>query len=350
MRRRLYATGPSSLRGAVGICGAYILSAALVELFSLFVTKRMLQIDIFDSGFLLVTMTIALTGLCLMLFASVISGSLHKNGIISVNTALLLAFELPVLMIFFVRVRETWILAGTRNIESHLPVMMLAFLMMNAAAFFMSKHVENEMAEQALADARHKAELESIHFENVEECRAELDKFKKEYDAMLARVYSLIDEERPDLAGDLLNELAKIIVMTTEEPDCQIPSGNALLGLKKAECEQEHIAFDVRLCLAETMSVKDMDLCIILGNLLDNAIRECKKAKDKPKIHITGKVVQGYLVLRCTNPVYSMERKEPEGTGYGLKILRDMASRYNGDFFARREGADFISQISLHVT
>ncbi len=69
-----------------------------------------------------------------------------------------------------------------------------------------------------------------------------------------------------------------------------------------------------------------------------------------PVIILSCKISQGYLVLHCTNPVYSEQCKTPEGTGYGLKILKDMAKRYSGDFFIRRTEKSFFAKLSLALS
>ncbi len=85
---------------------------------------------------------------------------------------------------------------------------------------------------------------------------------------------------------------------------------------------------------------------------MDNAIRECKKAQaeaeKRPFIILSGKISQNYLVFKCENSIYSPMSLKPEGTGYGLKILKDLANRYSGDFFTKRNDNLFIAQLSLY--
>lgn len=59
-----------------------------------------------------------------------------------------------------------------------------------------------------------------------------------------------------------------------------------------------------KLLLPEALPVDDFDLCIILSNLIDNAIRACsgnngeREPITSPWIRLSAGVVQGYLVVR----------------------------------------------------
>ncbi len=350
--KKLYKKELSRLCMVGSVCGVYLAAGTLVLLFCLLMTGKMTEILLSDTGLLLSIMTISLTAVWLTVLTVSVYVYRRKSELFSANLVILAVLLLLVLILFFARLRASWILSETVNQETYLPVLFLAFLTMNGAVFLLVNQAQNEAAEKELAEARHQAELERIHFERVEECRQEINAIRSDYDALLARARTLIEKGQVDLAKQLLKGLSERIESTKEASFCPIAAVNAILGAKKQECDREHIELDVELMLPGKLPVKDLDLCMALGNQLDNAMRECKKASDmpeKPQIRLAGKVVQGYLVLRCVNPVYSEEQREPEGTGYGLKILKDIANRYHGDFFTKRESGSFISQLSLSV-
>ncbi|MCD7819881.1 MAG: GHKL domain-containing protein [Lachnospiraceae bacterium] len=349
---KLYKHKLSRLRTAGSVCDVYLAAGGLVLLFGFLMTGRMPELRLSDTGLRMTVMTTALTAVWLTVLAAGVYVYRRNKKLFSANIVILAVLLLLVLILFFARLRAIWILSETVNQETYLPFLFLAFLAMNGAVFLMVNQAQNEAAEKEMADARHQAELERIHFERVEESRRELNTIRSDYDALLAQAHTLIESNQADQAKQLLNGLFERIESTKEAPFCPIAAVNAILEAKKQECDQEHIGLDVELMLPGKLPVKDLDLCMALGNQLDNAIRECKKASDmleKPQIRLTGKVVQGYLVLRCVNPVYFEEQRGPEGTGYGLKILKDIADRYHGDFFTRRECGSFISQLSLCV-
>ena len=99
--------------------------------------------------------------------------------------------------------------------------------------------------------------------------------------------------------------------------------------------------------MPEEISIKQMDLCRIFGNLLDNAIRACESGQ---AIHLTSGVLGNYLVINCENPTSKAPGETPEGSGYGKLILKDIAKQYRGEFAAVYENGIFCAQVMLRLS
>lgn len=61
-------------------------------------------------------------------------------------------------------------------------------------------------------------------------------------------------------------------------------------------------------------------------------------------------MVQEYLIIKCKNTALENRENKIWGTGYGHKILTDIAGKYHGDFQTIYEDGNFVAQISLNVT
>ncbi len=88
------------------------------------------------------------------------------------------------------------------------------------------------------------------------------------------------------------------------------------------------------------------------GNLLDNAIRAChqyKTTSTEAEIHLTTGVKGEYLIIKCKNSSMKPGDK-PDGSGYGLKILKEIALKYQGDFHVEYHERVFEAQIILKYT
>ena len=93
-------------------------------------------------------------------------------------------------------------------------------------------------------------------------------------------------------------------------------------------------------CTAETFVVTDIDICIILGNLLENAYEACVRQTDGTryitvKIHQTGRV----LIILVENSYSGLMRKKggvflsakaKNRKGIGLESVVDVTKKYNG--------------------
>lgn len=95
------------------------------------------------------------------------------------------------------------------------------------------------------------------------------------------------------------------------------------------------------------------DLCIIVGNLLENAIRACKESAD-PFIHFNCRCHQGLLSLTMANS-YAKVSKKSDGTflttrsggGTGLLSIRFIAEKYGGSCRFDTENGEFHSLVYL---
>ena len=88
--------------------------------------------------------------------------------------------------------------------------------------------------------------------------------------------------------------------------DTYVKSGNlmvdAVLNSKLSLARQKDIALDCAAELPEHLSVSDVDLCVILGNLLDNAVEACEKIPPEGRfLRVYCAVVKHQLYLSVQN-------------------------------------------------
>ncbi len=78
--------------------------------------------------------------------------------------------------------------------------------------------------------------------------------------------------------GDYLQELAGAVSSQSEERYCKNFAVNAVAAHYLGLAQNEGIAVDAKLVIPEsTGSVPAMDLCVIMGNLLENALEACRR-------------------------------------------------------------------------
>lgn len=108
-----------------------------------------------------------------------------------------------------------------------------------------------------------------------------------------------------------------------------------------------------------TLGISDVDLCCILGNLLDNAIEACEEENIENKIinlHMIAKnsclliSVKNSISESITNnnPNFDTTKENKEKHGMGLKSMKSIAEKYSGSFkISEQEGKFFIVEILL---
>lgn len=123
--------------------------------------------------------------------------------------------------------------------------------------------------------------------------------------------------------------------------DGNIHTGNnaldAILNAKKNLAESKNILFKTRLEISKEINIQPVDISVIFGNALDNAIEACERIVEGEK-YIDVILVyrpQG-LLCKITNtaPVrvignYHSNKAESSNHGYGLENIRDVLRKYN---------------------
>lgn len=208
---------------------------------------------------------------------------------------------------------------------------------------------EKDELKKELLRLMKQSELEQSHYRNVEAHRKELDTLRRDYDNRLSDVLALIQGEQIEDAKQEVTQLLSKVAETREYPYCGIPIVNAILAEKDTECRKYGIELRVDMLFEENIEIDAIDLCSVFANLLDNAIRACTHlSQEKSRcIELSVRVQGDYMAVRCDNPAIKAPGERPEGSGYGMKILRDIAKRYNGDFRAEFCDGIFIARMVL---
>jgi len=131
---------------------------------------------------------------------------------------------------------------------------------------------------------------------------------------------------------------------------------DAILNGKLNIAAQNEIAVNVKAMIPEKTPVSDVDLCAIIGNLLDNAIEENKRLPQEDRflrIYIGQKNTQLYLAF--TNAAGKKREKrrnlfasvKGEQHGLGLMRVESLVKKYGGLFSADSEDGGFTAELSI---
>ncbi|MCR4646640.1 MAG: GHKL domain-containing protein [Oscillospiraceae bacterium] len=108
---------------------------------------------------------------------------------------------------------------------------------------------------------------------------------------------------------------------------------------------------------SEMENLKDIDVCILLANLFDNAIEACRKNTSESEISLRIWKEAGYYCIDLSNtvendvlkenPDLKTTKKEELLHGYGLRTVREIVDKYNGILNFRQIDQTFHAYISL---
>ena len=116
-----------------------------------------------------------------------------------------------------------------------------------------------------------------------------------------------------------------------------------------------NVEFSPQLMVPKEIFVHDLDLCVLLGNALDNALKSISKCKNEKFLH---------LILQCDENKLFMELKNScetavafqndlpvstkPGHGYGSKSIRYIAEKYHGLCSFELTENVFTTKVILH--
>ncbi len=166
---------------------------------------------------------------------------------------------------------------------------------------------------------------------------------------------------------DKLTEYCDTLENDLKTVDTVIKTGNvmvdAILNSKLSLALTKNIEINAKAVVPTNIDISDVDLCVLLGNLLDNAMEACKKddnSKDyefnKPFIRVYISVKGSQLYICVTNSTFGkvnkvgnkfFTTKKSDTHGFGLMRIDKICDKYSGYCKRNNEPGVFSTEILL---
>jgi two-component system sensor histidine kinase AgrC len=186
-------------------------------------------------------------------------------------------------------------------------------------------------------------DMQLAHYNQLAESRAHIREIWHDFKNHVNCMQVLYDNNDRESLGRYIKNLSHI-----EEAAKVIDTGNpvidALLNNKQSIAAANGIKFDTELMIPSGLSIPPADICVVLGNSLDNAIEACCRIKS-PDIEKYIRLVMGYrndyLVVTVVNSYEQMPKKQggvlktskssPELHGLGMQSIDRTVRQYDGN-------------------
>ena len=177
---------------------------------------------------------------------------------------------------------------------------------------------EQEISTMQLRDVKHNMKNNLISILAYAESR--------EYEKMIGFVNEIIDEG--GMALTAISNSGNIVI-------------DSLIGYWYMTAQEKKIEFSVDICSPMTMPFKSADICLILGNLLENAVEAAQKAERKRYIKVKMKYDKNNLLLFMVNSYNGQlvkvngnklksTKTDARNHGIGLSSVNRAAAKYHG--------------------
>ncbi len=203
--------------------------------------------------------------------------------------------------------------------------------------------------------AAYQDDLIEKHFEEVQSIYAKMRGWRHDYHNHIQALLALVgDDER---TRDYLWKLNKDLT----EVDTVVKTGNvtvdAILNSKLTLIKSKDIPVDAVARVPDDLKISEIDLCAIIGNLLDNAIEAVLPLSPEARfIRIYIGMLKSQLYISVTNSTASEPRKisgkyvstKGEGRGVGLMRVDSIARRNGGTVNRQNESGVFATEVLLN--
>lgn len=143
------------------------------------------------------------------------------------------------------------------------------------------------------------------------------------------------------IGQDVLNEIEESINIYDTIYDTGCEALDIILGEKDLICRKEGIVFTPIVNGSLLSHLKESDVYSLFGNILDNAIEASRKVKGGSRvIGLSVKIVNGFVViheynryqgeLKKNNNSFESTKGDSTFHGYGLKSIKNIVEKYNG--------------------
>lgn len=236
-----------------------------------------------------------------------------------------------------------------------LAAILFLFLLMHVIFYF----TVSEIMAQKKAEARTRFwESQQSQFAAQQRYMKETEKAHHDFRQSIRTLTELYDAGDHEAVGRYLHQFADAMPVSEIRFFCNDTALNALLNYYDHLTRQEQIGFTVQVRLPDTLPVSDVDLCGMIGNILENAVTACRKAEEK-RIQLTvltEEAAQLYIVAvntfngvvkQADGRYLSTNRK---GSGVGLSSVISTAEAYGGVARFSHKGTEFYSNVAIPLT
>lgn len=200
-------------------------------------------------------------------------------------------------------------------------------------------------------------EIQLQHNETIQSRNKDIRKFRHDYKNHMMSLELLLGDGRFDEAQEYVTKLNSLSEVNIKNFFTGNTLADAILSVKLSDAIRKGVDITFEGSIP-AYGIENYDLSVILGNALDNAIRECEKFSSC-EINVFSKRAGDFLVLKITNPVkenvpivnntVATTKMDTENHGFGIAQIKSVAKKYNGTVNIECVGEIFTIETGLII-
>ncbi len=235
-------------------------------------------------------------------------------------------------------------------------VLMIASNLVTLFLIYRQKDYVESKARLTFADEQIKNQL--THYEELYRYQSEIRTFRHDIKNKLLSVSGLLADNQIQTAIDAIKGEVDFL---DEANNGIINSGNpaidAVLQSKLLVAERKGINLSYSVKISDKINIDLLELGVLIGNALDNALEATEALENDADKTIFASIITmgGRIVISVENPVKTevdtkrivTAKADKNNHGYGIKSIRSIAQKYDGDAFVSCDGNIFTISINI---
>ena len=223
---------------------------------------------------------------------------------------------------------------------------MSTFFIINKQEDFYEERAEFERTKSMLA-------LERAHYSELFAAQEELKQFRHDSKNLYTSLMASLRKNGAESAAELIEKSFHLNSMNNS-----VCSGNAALDAvissKIALAKTQSVEISPYIRTASPVRIDDIDIGILVGNALDNAIEAAAKQENR-QVLLSVITYGDMLSVEVKNPISAdfeigslkTTKTDASNHGYGLKSIEAIAEKYSGTLSVKAENSEFVLSVIL---
>ncbi len=239
----------------------------------------------------------------------------------------------------------------------------LAIIYINLIAFYLLDSIVAQIDENNIIRFREKQLLLQQHqYDNIIIGYKQVKKIRHDMLSHLVIIDGYLEKNKVDEAKNYMAKLSSELNFERRGIFSENITVDAIINNRKAKANECGIQTSVDLMIPKSFNINDLDLCVILGNVLTNAIEACQRIDDGGSKYIDFKMKykRGIILIEVKNSYNIMTIHEKNGkfissksfrrsneNGMGLDNIEATIKKYNGVLDLEMNEDEFVIKLVI---
>lgn len=211
-------------------------------------------------------------------------------------------------------------------------------LILSNAITFEIIRVQNRLAtsEYDLKLLKNNIDEQTRHYKELKSSQEEIRQLRHNMRSVYIGTIAELKAGKTENAIEELQSNIDIIEKSSKVIDTGHPSIDSIIENKLKRCDELNIHTNLSYQYKEAININEIEIAVIIGNILDNAIEACLKFEDIDR-EIWGSLTVDHqnIIINIKNTAIDSNNLKTskinkKDHGYGLKSISHIAKKYNG--------------------